>query len=160
VFRHPLIRTAVAELSTHDERRRAHAELAELWAEQPERHAWHLAEAAIADEDIAGLLEQAAHRIMRRGDGVGAVHALIRASELSPEGAGRSRRLAAAAYIGAEVTGELRSAPRLLADSRMAAPDSGRSLQAAVAAAYLLLNGDGDVDTGSPSARRRNPGPA
>jgi len=147
-FRHPLIRTAVAELSTHDERRRAHAELAELWAEQPERRAWHLAEAAIGpDEHIAGLLEQAAHRIMRRGDGVGAVNALIRASELSPEGADRSRRLAAAAYVGADVTGELRSAPRLLADSRIAAPDGGRSLQAAVAAAYLLLNGDGDVDT-------------
>ena len=147
-FRHPLIRTAVAELSTHDERRRAHAELAELWAEQPERRAWHLAEAAIGpDEHIAGLLEQAAHLIMRRGDGVGAVHALIRSSELSPEGADRSRRLAAAAYIGADVTGELRSAPRLLADSRMAAPDTGRSLQAAITAAYLLLNGDGDVDT-------------
>ncbi|WP_325695267.1 AAA family ATPase, partial [Pseudonocardia sp.] len=118
-FRHPLIRTAVAELSTHDERRRAHAALAELWAEQPERRAWHLAEAATGpDEHIASLLEQAAHRIMRRGDGVGAVHALIRASELSPDGADRSRRLAAAAYIGAEVTGELHSAPRLLAESR------------------------------------------
>ncbi|MDT7715786.1 MAG: hypothetical protein QOH09_1778 [Pseudonocardiales bacterium] len=147
-FGHPLIRTAVAELSTHDERRRAHAELAELWVEHPERRAWHLAEAAIGpDEHVAGLLEQAALRVMRRGDAVGAVQALIRSSELSPIGADRSRRLAVAAYIGADVTGELRSAPRLLADARMADPDSAGSLQAAVAAAYLLLNGDGDVDT-------------
>src|SRR5206468_7681473 len=33
-----------------------------------------------------------------------------------------------------------------LADARMADPDSAGSLQAAVAAAYLLLNGDGDGD--------------
>ena len=91
-FRHPLIRSAVVELSAHDERRRAHAELAGLLADQPDRRAWHLAETAIGpDEHVAALLEQAAHRILRRGDAVGAVAALTRASELSlpaPAGAG------------------------------------------------------------------------
>ena len=147
-FRHPLMRTAVVELSTDDERRRAHAELADLWAEQPERQAWHLAEAAVGpDEHVASLLEQGAHRILRRGDAIGAVHVLMRAAELSPQGAARGRRLAVAAYMGADVTGELRNAPQLLADARLADPGRGGSLQAAVTASCLLLNSDGDVDT-------------
>jgi DNA-binding CsgD family transcriptional regulator len=148
VFRHPLIRTVVVELSPDDERRRAHAELAELWADQPDLQAWHLAEATVRlDEHVAGLLEEAAHRILRRGDAVGGVAALIRAADLSPGAADRSRRLAEAAYIGADVTGELRSVSKLLADGRRADPELSGSLHAAVAASYLLLNGDGDVDT-------------
>ena len=45
-FRHPLIRSAIVELSTSEQRRHAHAELAARLAGQPERHAWHRAEAA------------------------------------------------------------------------------------------------------------------
>lgn len=101
-FRHPLIRTAVVELSTEAERRQAHQQLAGLFAEQPDRRAWHLAAVAPEpDEDVAALLEAAAHRILQRGDAVGAVTALLRAAELSPDGADRSCRLALAAYIAA-----------------------------------------------------------
>jgi DNA-binding CsgD family transcriptional regulator len=147
-FRHPLIRSAVVELSAHDERRRAHAELAGLLADQPDRQAWHLAEAAVGpDEHVASLLEQAAYRILRRGDAVGAVAALTRASELSPPGAGRARRLAEAAFMGADVTGELRTASQLVTDARLADPDLSGSLQAAVTAAFVLINGEGDFDT-------------
>lgn len=147
-FRHPLIRSAVVELSTEAERRQAHQQLAGLFAEQPDRRAWHLAAAALeSDEDIAALLEAAAHRILRRGDAVGAVTALLRAAELSPDTADRSCRLALAAYIGADVTGDLRRAPQLLAVARRADPDLGKSLQAVVTAAFVLINGDGDVDT-------------
>jgi hypothetical protein len=53
-FRHPLIRSAIVELSTSEQRRRAHAELAARLAGQPERHAWHLAEATA--EQIAARL--------------------------------------------------------------------------------------------------------
>ena len=42
-FRHPLIRSAVVELSTADERRLANRALAQLWADQPDRRVWHLA---------------------------------------------------------------------------------------------------------------------
>jgi DNA-binding CsgD family transcriptional regulator len=147
-FRHPLIRSAVVELSTNDERRKAHGKLAELLADQPDRRAWHLAEAAVApDERVASLLEQSAHRILRRGDAVGAIAVITRSSELSPSGADRARRLAKAAYIGAEVTGEIRRLPQLLADARQADPGHEPSLETAVAAAYALLNGDGEVDT-------------
>ena len=148
VFRHPLTRSAVMELATSDQRRFAHRALAGQLADQPERQAWHLAQAVIGpEEQVADLLEQSAHRILRRGDSVGAVAALLRAAELSPRAADRSRRMAAAAYLGADVTGDLRSVSRLLADARRADPELSGSLQAAVAAAYALLNGEGDVDT-------------
>jgi DNA-binding CsgD family transcriptional regulator len=148
-FRHPLIRSAVVELSTSAQRRRAHETLAERLTGEPERRAWHLAQAAAGpDERVAALLEQTAQRIRQRGDATGAVTVLLRAADLTPPGAERSRRLAEAAYLGAVVTGALRDVPRLLDDARSA--DAGRagSLVAAVAAAHhLLLSGDGDIDT-------------
>jgi DNA-binding CsgD family transcriptional regulator len=147
VFCHPLTRSAIVELSTSGDRRRAHRALAGLLEDQPERQAWHLAEAAPGpDEKVAGLLEEAAHRILRKGDPVGAVAGLLRAADLSPLRSDQSRRLADAAYVGAEVTGDLRSVSQLLAAARRADPEPSESLLAAVAASVFLLNGDGDVD--------------
>ena len=148
-FRHPLTRSAVVALSTSAQRRRAHAALARHLTGEPERCAWHLAQAAAGpDERVAGLLEQTAHRIRQRGDAVGAVTALLRAADLTPPGAERSRRLAEAAYLGAVVTGGLRDVPRLLHDARTASAGDAGSLVASVAAAHhLQLSGDGDIDT-------------
>jgi DNA-binding CsgD family transcriptional regulator len=147
-FRHPLIRAAVVDLATADERRDANRVLADLWADQPDRRAWHLAEATIEpDEDVATLLDQAALRILARGDVVASVAALTRAAELSPLSVDRTRRLAAAAYIGMEIAGDLPSASRLLDEVRRADPELTGSLQAAGTAAAVLLNTDGDVDT-------------
>ena len=150
VFRHPLVRATVIELASAAERRRAHRALAHALGAEPERRAWHLAEAATGpDEQVAALVEEAAYRRLRRGDAVGAIAALIRAAELSPHGSDASRRLADAAYVGADVTGELGTASRLLADARQADPEvgEGQSLHAAIASAFLLLNSDGEVDT-------------
>ncbi|MHB8691929.1 MAG: helix-turn-helix transcriptional regulator [Solirubrobacteraceae bacterium] len=142
-FRHPLIRSAVVQLSTADERRQAHKTLAAFLKDQPDRQAWHLAAATVApDELVAELLEHAAHRLLRRGDAVASVTALIRSSEVSPSGPDRSRRLAAAAYIGADVAGNLQNA-QLIAQTEPTAA----ALQFAVTAAHALLNGEGDVDT-------------
>ena len=147
-FRHPLIRSAVVELATAADRRRAHQELAEMFPGQADRRSWHLAEAATGpDEHVAGLLDETAQRVLRRGDAVGAVTALIRAAELSPGRAEHGRRLARAAYIGADMTGDLRDASRWLADSQIDGEALRGSLQAAVTAAHLLLNGEGDIDT-------------
>ncbi len=147
-FRHPLIRSSVVELSTGEQRRRTHGALASLLGDEPERAAWHLAEAAVdPDERAATQLERAAQRMLRRGDAVGTVAALIRAAELSPSGADRARRLAQAAYVGADVTGNLRDVPDLLLDAQSADAAGGGSLAPAMAAAYLLLNGEGDLDT-------------
>ena len=148
VFRHPLIRSAVVEMSTGDQRRRAHRVLAGRLADQPERQVWHLAEAAVEpDERVAALLQGVAHANLRRGGGVGAISELLRAAELSPAGSDRASRLAEAAYLGSIVTGDLRDAPRLLEAARQADPEHGGSLAAAVAGTYHLLNSDGDVDT-------------
>ncbi|MEU4097486.1 AAA family ATPase [Streptomyces sp. NPDC026673] len=146
-FRHPLIRSAVVENSTSCERRALHAVLARVLVNQPERRAWHLGEATLEpDEDVAGLLEQAARITLRRGDAVGSMRTLIRAADLSPDGSDCGRRLAEAAYIGAESTGALPSAQRLLDEARHTATDLKDSLHSAAAAALLVLNGDGDVD--------------
>jgi DNA-binding CsgD family transcriptional regulator len=147
VFRHPMIRSAVFELSTVADRREAHSSLARLWADQPDRHIWHLAEATLgSDEHVATLLEHAGQRVLQRGDGVGAVRVLIRAAELSPSRTQRARRLAVAAYVGASVGGELRRAKALLAGVRRADPGLSGSVEAAVATSYVLMHGDGDVD--------------
>ncbi|SNT52652.1 ATP-binding protein [Actinacidiphila glaucinigra] len=147
-FRHPLIRSAVVENSTSSQRRAVHTALAQVLVDQPERRAWHLGEATLEpDESVAVLLEDAARITLRRGDAVGGMRTLIQAADLTPPGAGRSRRLATAAYIGAEATGSLPSAQRLLDDARHTATDSESSLHSAAAAAVLILNSDSDVDT-------------
>ena len=95
-FRHPLMRSAVVNLSEAEERRSAHRVLADVWADQPDRRAWHLAEATTEpDESVAAQLEAAAGRILGRGDAVGCVKALTRLADLSPgvaERAGDLRR--------------------------------------------------------------------
>jgi hypothetical protein len=147
-FRHPLMRSAVVELSRAEERHAAHRALADVWADQPDRRAWHLAEATVdPDEAVASQLEAAAARILARGDPVGCVKALTRSSELSPRNADRQRRLAAAAYIGADVTGDLTNAHHVVGQLRRGDTEVEGYLMAAVAASVFLLQGDGDVTT-------------
>jgi DNA-binding CsgD family transcriptional regulator len=147
-FRHPLIRSAVVELSVSQDMRRAHRALAAQLDDQPERQAWHLANAALGpDGEVAGLLERVARETLRRGDAAEAVTALLRSAQLSPRGSQRGLRLAEVACLSATVTGELPQARRLLADARQATADLDRSLHASVATAHLLLNSDGDIDT-------------
>jgi DNA-binding CsgD family transcriptional regulator len=147
VFRHPLMRSAVVALSTSDQRRRAHRSLAACVSDAA-RRAWHLAEAAVGpDEAVASLLEGTARAHLSRGDAVRAIAEMSRAAELSPAPADQGRRWAEAAYIGATVLGDLRNAPRLLDAVREMDPDHAGALAGAVAGAYHLLNGDGDVDT-------------
>jgi DNA-binding CsgD family transcriptional regulator len=147
-FRHPILRSAVVELSADEARRVAHATLANVLADHPERRAWHLAEASVGpDETVARLLEETSRGALRRGDARGAVTVLLRAAELTPRGADRARRLAEVAYIAADVTGDLARVSQLLDEAEDADPGVGSTLEPALAAAYLLLNSDGDVDT-------------
>ncbi|MDN3359684.1 LuxR family transcriptional regulator [Actinomadura sp. DC4] len=146
-FRHPLIRSAVVELATDEERRRAHQILAERRADEPARRAWHLAEACTGpDEEVAALLQEVAHTNLFRGDSLSAITELLRAADISPAGTDRSSRLAEAAYLGAIVTGDLREVPTLMDAARRADPQHGGSLAGAVAGAYHLLNETGDID--------------
>jgi DNA-binding CsgD family transcriptional regulator len=143
-FRHPLIGAAVVEASSERERRWAHGALATA-IEAPERRVRHLAESTVGpDEAIAGRLESAAEALLSQGDAIGAVAALTRAAELSPDHGDRGRRLAEAAYIGADAGGELAAASRLLGAARRSG-SLEHSLPAAAATAHLLINSDADV---------------
>ncbi|MFE9357622.1 helix-turn-helix transcriptional regulator [Streptomyces olivaceoviridis] len=147
-FRHPLIRSAVVTESTSAERRRVHRALAEVHRDDLERRAWHLGEATVEpDEEVAALLQEAARLVRRRGDYQAVIALLCRAADLSPTPQARSRRLAEAAYIGAEGLAETRSAMELLQGVRQAGEQAPASLNYASATAFQLLDADGHVDT-------------
>ena len=144
-FRHPLVRSTVRRLATPGERREAHRVLARHLVDQPERRLRHLADAAVApDERLARQVQRTAWHVLRRGDAVAAVSLLTRAASLSRGRRSRGRRLAAAAYVAVHGTGDLSSAPLLLAAARRADPDHG-SPYAAITQAYCLLHGEGQI---------------
>src|ERR1700722_7816354 len=60
-------------------------------------------------------------------------------------GAGHARRLATAAYLAASIAGDLSEAEDLLADARRACQDIAPPAEIALAAAFVLLHGDGDL---------------
>lgn len=147
-FRHPLIRSAIVGASTTAERRAAHRTIADvLHDHQLERRAWHLGEASVEpDENVAALLERSAHQVVTRGDAYAAIRALTRAGHLSPAAPDRARRLAQAAFISADATGELVNASHLLEGARQAGTDDHASLYSAATAVHMMLNGTGDID--------------
>ena len=102
-FRHPLIRSAVAQSARLADRRRVHEALANALEDQPDRRAWHRAALLSGEhEDVALELEAAGARARRRGAIPVAVTAMWRAAELG-EPASRSRRLLVAAGLAAEL---------------------------------------------------------
>ena len=99
-FTHPLARSAVYHSATFAERAAAHLKVADAVRDRPDRHAWHLAAAALGpDEHVAALLEDSAGVAKRRGGATASARAMERAAELSPDDGDKARRLLAAAQL-------------------------------------------------------------
>jgi DNA-binding CsgD family transcriptional regulator len=99
-FAHPLVRTAAYRSAPTAERLRVHLALADATdhATDPDRRAWHRAEAAATpDEGVASELERSATRAQARGGLAAAAAFRKRAMELTGDPARRATRSLAAA---------------------------------------------------------------
>jgi DNA-binding CsgD family transcriptional regulator len=124
-FRHPLVRSTVYTAASSEARRRVHRALASATDPEtdPDRRAWHRAQAADEpDDDVAGELERSANRAKARGGVAAAAAFLERAATLSVDSLRRCHRALDAAEL------------KVLAG----APDAARTL--------LAMVGDGPDD--------------
>jgi DNA-binding CsgD family transcriptional regulator len=107
-FRHPLARAAAYHSASLQERREAHAALAEATDEvaDPDRRAWHRAQATAApDEEVAVELERSAGRAQARGGLAAAAAFLERSVALTEEPARQADRALAAAQVSLQAGG-------------------------------------------------------
>ena len=122
-FRHPLMRSAAYYAASAAARRRVHQALAAASdpVKDPDRRAWHLAEATLRpDEQVAAELERSAERARGRGGWASGAAFLERSAELTPDAPERGRRLLEAAearFVAGEAPAVLdlveRATPRL-----------------------------------------------
>ena len=140
VFRHPLVRSAVYEAADVEARRQAHLALAQATDPEadPDRRAWHLAQAAAAPDDgIAEELEDSAERAHARGGFAASAAFLERSSLLTVEPLLRARRALAAAQAWQQA-GAFDEAVRLLASAQAGPLDAMERAQADVLQARIV----------------------
>lgn len=113
-FRHPLMRSAVHQAATREQRRLAHAAIAQALAGDPDRAVWHQAAAVQGpDEEVASALDATADRARFRGALDVAFAALERAAGLTADPRLRALRLSRAGDLAYQL-GRSEEAVRLL----------------------------------------------
>jgi DNA-binding CsgD family transcriptional regulator len=124
-FVHPLARSAVYRAASATDRREVHRALAEATDPEldPDRRAWHRAQAAPGpDDDVAAELEQSAGRARSRGGLAAAAAFLERSAALTADPARRAERALTAAQAKHDA-GAVDSALELLAFAELGALD-------------------------------------
>jgi DNA-binding CsgD family transcriptional regulator len=147
-FRHPLVRSAVYRTAQLAERQKLHRALADATDPDvdPDRRAWHRAEAAAGpDEEVALELERSAARAQARGGLAAAAAFLERAVGLSVDPALRTRRALAAAQAKFE-SGAPDAASKLLATAEMGPVDELQHARAERLRAQIAFAGTGSAD--------------
>ena len=142
-FRHPLVRSAIYRARTPKERRQVHRALADATDVEvdPDRRAWHLAEAMAApDESVAGELERAAGRAQARGGLAAAAAFVERAAALTPDPVRRTQRALAAAQAKYEA-GALDDALALLTTAEIGGVDDLQRARADLLRAQIAFAG-------------------
>ena len=141
-FRHPLMRSAIYQRASLEDRRDVHRALAEETDEQadPDRRAWHLAEASAGpDEYVAGELERCAERARARGGFAAAAAFLERAVVLTQASTLRTDRALAGAQASLEA-GSFEGALDLLTAAEVGALDESRSAHADLLRGQIALH--------------------
>jgi DNA-binding CsgD family transcriptional regulator len=148
-FRHPLVRSAVEQAASADERRKAHAALAETFADDPDRSAWHAAGAASGpDEGVAVRLEAAAERAQLRGAHAVAAVALERSARLTPDRERSALRLQRAGSLAWEL-GRPSDCARLLKEAQQLGLPAFEHAEAA----FLLETFEGNLSAAEATVR-------
>ncbi|MBO3083065.1 ATP-binding protein [Cellulomonas fengjieae] len=148
-FRHPLVRSAVHRAAAPPDRRRAHGALAAATDPHvdPDRHAWHRAQAVLGtDEDAAAELERSAGRARARGGLAASAAFMDQAARLTPDPAVRASRSLEAAHAKHEA-GASDDASQLLTAAAAGPLDAAQQarlqLLRAQLAFHLARDGDG-----------------
>jgi DNA-binding CsgD family transcriptional regulator len=140
-FRHPVVRTVVYGSASRQQRQAVHAALAEVTDPQldPERRAWHRAQAAPGpDDDVAADLERCADRAQARGGMAAAAAFLERATALTLDPRRRTERALGAATAHLQA-GALDAVRRLLSVAETGAMDDLQRAQIDLIAADLAF---------------------
>src|SRR3954469_12168056 len=147
VFRRPLLRFAVHQLATDEERRDVHFALALATdpARDPDHHVWHLAHAADGpDEGLASELERLAPFARRRG-GLPAAAAFLEQATMLTLHAGRLADRAIAAAEAKRAAGAHHDATRLLSTAEMYPLDDQRQGRLQRQRAHISSPGNPDI---------------
>jgi DNA-binding CsgD family transcriptional regulator len=131
IFRHPLVRSAVYEAAEPTDRRHVHRALADATDGRfdPDRRAWHLAQAAWhPDDQVANFLEESAGRAQARGGLAAAAAFLERAAELTVDSTHRVARTLAAAEANRQA-GALSAALELASSAERGSMDDHQRAQ-------------------------------